>query len=245
MLYANARQMQTVRWILAKIVPLAIDYRYKGIILCEGDGNSIDVSLYSAIYPSYYIVPVGGCTDVVPIQRSLKKRCNKLPVYGIIDRDSLSKKCIRKYQKEGIFCTKLPFIENIISSPEVVQIICEEHQIVRDKTYGDVSEALMRLLCRKIVYALPINIDIEDEKEVSSVTIKYEKKDGTIIEKQVDASNVLYVYRDKAVANETARILGISGKRKYYEFFKKCLNDPKICPRILKSVSKYTPEIPD
>lgn len=243
-MYTNAVQMKTVKKILAKAVPLIIEHEYQGIILCEGDENSIDMSLYSAIYPNYYVAPVGGCTDVIPIQRSLKRRAYGIPVYGIIDRDSLSKSNIRRYQQEGIYCTKLPFIENIISSPEIVQIICEENQVIPDNRYGDVSEVLMKLLCKKLVYALPINIDVEDEKEVSSVTVRFEKKDGTVIEKKVDPSNVMYVYRDKAVANETARILGINGKRKYYEFFKKCLDDPKLAPKILKSVSRYVPEIP-
>lgn len=217
--------------------------RYKGILLCEGEVGSVDVFLYQKIYSLLKVIPVGGCTDVMRILSALKKRALGYPVYGIIDRDSLPKEQIRLYKENDIYCTKLPFIENIISSPEVVNVVCKSMKMDGKKSVKNVSQELLQLLTRKLLYALPINFPIRKFEKIKSVTITFEKADGTVVSKKVDETGVMYSYRDKAVANETARILGINGKKKYYEFFKKCLQNPELCEEILKSVRNYLPEI--
>lgn len=220
-----------------------IDGKYQGILLCEGEVDSVDVFLYQKVYYLLKVIPVGGCTDVVRILSALKKRSLGYPVYGMIDRDSLSKEQIRLYQENGVYCTKLPFIENIISSPEVVNVVCKAMHMDGKKSVRNVSQELLQLLTRKLLYALPINFPIRKYEKIRSVTITFEKADGTIVSKKVDETGVMYSYRDKAVANETARILGINGKKKYYIFFKKCLLNPELCDEILKSVRNYLPEI--
>ena len=37
----------------------------KPVLFVEGERNSYDTQLYSALYPEYYIVPCGSCTQVV------------------------------------------------------------------------------------------------------------------------------------------------------------------------------------
>ena len=64
-----------------------------------------------------------------------------------------------------------------------------------------------------------------------------------MIEKIVSSSNIIYAYRDKAVANETADIFGIIGRRRYYKFFGECLEDPVLCEKILKCAKTYLPDI--
>jgi hypothetical protein len=88
---------------------------YIGVLLCEGTLTSIDVCLYQKIYSLLYVVPVGGCSDVKKLIPLIRKRIKPYLVFGMIDRDSASKIEVRNMKKQGIYCTKLPFIENIIS----------------------------------------------------------------------------------------------------------------------------------
>ena len=37
----------------------------KNVLFVEGTNNSYDVQLYSALYPDFYVVPCGGCDQVI------------------------------------------------------------------------------------------------------------------------------------------------------------------------------------
>lgn len=100
--------------------------KYVGVLLCEGEMNSLDVKLYSKVYPYLLVIPLGGWTDVAKLLRSIQKRNEDIKIFGLIDRDSNSKMKIKKLrQNENIYCTKLPFIENVICNPEIIKVICE------------------------------------------------------------------------------------------------------------------------
>mgnify|MGYP006916250219 CR=1 FL=1 len=49
------------------------DKTKKGILLCEGNKDSMDVFLYSIAYPEFIVVPVGGCSDIKRLLPFLKK----------------------------------------------------------------------------------------------------------------------------------------------------------------------------
>ena len=88
-----------------------------GILICEGDINSIDYAVYSAVFPDLYVIPVGGCSTVTRLTRRLMEKLSIFDfyVFGIIDRDALSKREIKLlYRNASVYTTKLPFIENII-----------------------------------------------------------------------------------------------------------------------------------
>lgn len=221
---------------------------YKGVLLCEGTESSVDYKLYQAVYPLLLVVPVGGWSDVmrlhVIIRRKLK---NCYPIYGMIDRDSRSKGEIKKLKAKGVYCTKLPFVENIISCPEVVSLLAEEKGFSADASVSAIQKKLMHILSQRLRDALPINIPIGDEENINSITIKIQKANGVVIEKIVDESNIMYAYRDKAVANEAAEVLHVVGRKNYYQAFIKSLDDEILGPKLLKCVAKFLPiiELPD
>ena len=241
----NDSQIRYARSIINLTCEESFLEQYYGILLCEGTESSVDVCLYSKLYPHLYVIPVGGWSNVIAFHNYLKKRVFDCPVYGLIDRDDLSKKQINnKKITEDIYCTKLPFIENIISSPKIINIIGKELCRLNYVSSQDVGKKLLRILCRRLVCALPVNIGVDEKETIKSITIRIEKEDGEIIEKSVNEDNIMYAYRDKSVANETAMVLGITGKKKYYDFFKMCLENPKLSRKILKYAKRYLPNIP-
>ena len=222
--------------------------KYIGILLCEGTETSVDCKLYQAVYPLVLVIPVGGWSDVKRLHAIIKKKLkNCYPIYGMIDRDSRSKGEIKKLKATGIYCTKLPFIENVISCPEIVTLLAEEKGFNPTSSVNEIQKSLMHVLSQKLRDALPINIPIGEQEPLTSITIKIQKKNGVVIEKTVDEANIMYAYRDKAVANEAADVLRIVGRKNYYQFFIKCLDDEVLGPKLVKCAAKFLPiiELPD
>ena len=69
-----------------------------GVLFCEGDENSIDKVVYSAIFPDLMVVPLGSCSTVMRILPRVRKKLSVYHLYafGIIDRDALSKQEVKK-----------------------------------------------------------------------------------------------------------------------------------------------------
>lgn len=240
----NEEQMRKVKEIVAYALNvLDSTIQYEGILLCEGTFTSVDVRLYQKVYPSLLVIPIGGCSDIIKLFVPIKKRMCGYSTFGLIDRDALSKSEVRRLRKMGIYCTKLPFIENIISAPEIIRILCKEKGCDYEESTFKIRAKLLHILSRKLRDALPINIPIGENEPITSITIRIKKCDGTFVEKTVDENNIIYSYRDKAVANETADVLRIVGRKKYYDFFIKSLENPEISEKIVHCASAYLPEI--
>lgn len=218
--------------------------KYNGILLCEGEINSLDAKLYSKVYPSLLVIPVGGWTDVTKLLRSIRKRNEGIEVYGLIDRDSSSKRKIKEIRiNEGVYCTKLPFIENIICTPEIIKILCKHLDLDYRKTIKSIDQVLLSAIANKIKDAFPVNVGLTRDEAIESVSVLIKKEDGTIIEKTVNASSCLYAYRDKSVANIVAAGLYINGRQEYYNFIGKLLDDENIATHIVKVARSYLPVI--
>ena len=192
-----------------------------GVILCEGTDTSIDRAIYGCVFPDFLVLPLGGCTTVqrtFPKVRKILKDFG-LYAYGIIDRDALSKKEIKDlYNSTGLYTTKLPFIENIICSPEVLEIVCNSLSIPSDEFIRGVELELMKTLWQKLKETLPINLGIEKNERITSLRIGASTRKKTI-DKEVTDDSILYSYRDKVITSIIATHLKLDGgKKAYYRF---------------------------
>ena len=238
-----------VRGLEIKQICKLIDENYDssmhaGVLLCEGNENSIDVKLYSKVYPHLLVIPIGGCTDVINLIHSIRKRNENTPIFGLIDRDANSKKEINLLQKEkGVYCTKLPFIENIICTPEVIKILCRYLNLDYKKAIKEIEESLMRAWINKLKDHFPINVSISRDDLIESAFISIKKKDGTIVEKTIIETNILYSYRDKAIASIVADALLLRGRQSYYIFIAEMLDEPLVSHDILMAIRAYLPMV--
>jgi len=216
----------------------------RGILLCEGNYDSIDFAVYSLAYPELLVVPCEGCTVVTKMVPKVLWRLNgrmmEAKVFAIIDRDDLTKKRIQTLEEQGIFCTGLPFIENIICCPEVLKILCK----IYEKDYGEVknriSSGLMERLQHRIKQYLP---DCSEWKSCASVTILYSDSKGTVRQEQtVTKDNVFYVFHSKETVSQTASALGLTDRDRYYEAIKEQLNG-EYGTELLLAMTKYLPEL--
>ncbi len=218
-----------------------------GILLCEGDESSIDKAVYSAIFEDLYVFPVGSCETVKNILPRVRKRLLAYGVhtFGIIDRDALSKIEMRQLLKcIGVTTTKLPFIENMICTPEMIRVICQKKGFSFEEKLHKIQITLMRVLWQKLKEALPINIGIRKNERLWELMIGATTKKNAF-HKVVTKENILYVFRDKVVVSVVAASLGINGKQAYYNEIKQLLSSEEYKEVTVKNLKKYIGKFPN
>ncbi|MBR3280410.1 MAG: hypothetical protein IKI57_01005 [Clostridia bacterium] len=223
----------------------AEEERKQGVLLCEGDENSIDCKVYSLVFPNLLVVPVGGCSNVMRIVPNLRIKLApfKMYAFGIIDRDALSKKEIKRLLKtHGINTTKLPFIENIICAPETLRIICKYKDIDADELIHQVQTELMKILWQKFKETLPINLGIEKNEKLKILMIGASTKRQDIL-KEVDENNILYSYRDKIITVIIGAHIGIRNKKDYYAMIIDMINNPEFRDDLATVFAKFIPKL--
>ncbi|MFR5092411.1 MAG: DUF4435 domain-containing protein [Adlercreutzia equolifaciens] len=87
----------------------------KNVLFVEGESNSYDVQLYSALYPDFYVVPSGGCTQVIANAKAFASTegLRSLKAYGLIDRDYRSEKELEALKRKGVFSIAVAEVENL------------------------------------------------------------------------------------------------------------------------------------
>lgn len=104
----------------------------QGVLFVEGtEDKSIDIKLYSRLFPDYNIIPLEGCESVV----QATKAYNNLPmlhyktIKGIIDRDRRSDDEIAILAKDSIFVPIVAEIENLFLMPAVIEFVARRQSI--------------------------------------------------------------------------------------------------------------------
>ena len=237
------------RSIVSEITDWAIEENEKdnpkiGVLICEGDENSIDKAVYSTVFPDLLVVPVGGCSNISRLLPKLRENLAlvNMYAYGIIDRDALSKKEIKKlFQTKGIYTTKLPFIENIICSPEVLRYVCEYLEINYYTLVNKVEIELLKILWQKLKETLPINLGIDKYERILCLRIGASTKKQTIV-KQVDKESILYSFRDKIITLIVGTHIGLKGKKAYYEFMINLINNEDYKESLSHAFANFIPK---
>ena len=217
------------------------DKSKKAVLLCEGKYESIDYMIYKEVYPEFIVIPSEGCTDIKNLMPFMKKYC-EYRTFGLIDRDNNSKKKIRAMAKEkDIFCTKLPFVENIICCPEVLKILSKVKGIEYSDVIGKVRTTLSNLLAEKLSLLNPFNVDLPRDCRVELVSITIVTNTG-VVYKNIDSVNIMYTFRDKAIVGAVSDALNFNSKDAYCKFLYNALNGP-YREQILIALARYLPVI--
>ncbi|ECP6303179.1 AAA family ATPase, partial [Campylobacter jejuni] len=87
----------------------------RNILFIEGENNSLDFKIYSALYPQYQIITCGSCEKVVQYTKAFNEQnaLHGFKAYGIIDRDYRSQNEINALMKKDINVLKVAEVENL------------------------------------------------------------------------------------------------------------------------------------
>ncbi len=98
------------------------------ILFTEGDvSHSIDMRLYSVVFPEFTVKPLGSCDKVIESTRTMQslRAMHRIESYGLVDRDRRSDQEVEYLRAKNILVPEVAEIENIFLSPGVVETMAE------------------------------------------------------------------------------------------------------------------------
>ena len=186
-------QGQEVRaWTADLLAPgAAIDDDLKGdvlgsrrkMIFVEGTAQSLDVPLYSLLFPGISVVPKEGCREVEHAVRGLRGAgdVHWVSAWGIIDNDQRSVEDVARLKDSGVWALSHYSIESFYYHPKIIARIAERQAgviggdaktlsqtattdaIAAGKAQRDhlVASAVLRSARNKVLEGLPNRKDIQ------------------------------------------------------------------------------------
>lgn len=101
------------------------------ILFTEGDAtHSIDIRLYSAVFPEFTVKPLGSCDKVIESTRTMQslRAMHRIESYGIVDRDRRSEAEVEYLRAKHILVPEVAEVENIFLSAGVIETMAEIRQ---------------------------------------------------------------------------------------------------------------------
>lgn len=98
----------------------------KPILFIEGtDNRSIDVRLYTLLYPEYTVKPLGGCSKVIETTRTFSdlKSFHHIESHGIVDRDRRTDKEAESLRLRNIAVPDVAEVENLLLIEPVLHVV--------------------------------------------------------------------------------------------------------------------------
>jgi hypothetical protein len=136
---------------LPEDVLLSILGSRKPVLFVEGDGSSLDVKIYSQVYPHNAVVPVGSCGNVIASTVSFDRHngLHRVESKGLVDQDQRTEEERARLEQIKVYTTGVSEAENLLILPAVLK--CVADLLHRDnvdeliqKTSQDVIEHLNR-----------------------------------------------------------------------------------------------------
>lgn len=197
------------------------------IIYVEGATQSLDMPLYSLLFPMVSIVPKDGCKDVENAVRGLRSATDMhwVSAWGIIDRDQRTEDEARRLREAGIWCLSHYSVESLYYHPIVLRGLAQRQsqltgeeavallaaaesgalEAAKNQKNHLVNSAVTRTVRNMIMQSLPTAKDVVANTPIS-VTIDVAKLraaedvifDGYLAAKDFDALLGRYPLRESS-----------------------------------------------
>ena len=99
----------------------------KRILFVEGDSNSLDLQLYTALFRNLSVIPKGSCENVQKAVLGLREsqEIHDVEAFGLIDRDNREKE-VEKLAESGIFALEVFSVEALYYCSEVIAAVAHQ-----------------------------------------------------------------------------------------------------------------------
>ena len=121
------------------------------VLFIEGDiRHSIDMRLYSLVFPDMIVRPVGSCNKVIETTRSFndQRAMHHLRSVGIVDRDRRTDQEVEYLRNKSIMVPDVAEIENIFLLPGVIKVMAKLRGRDAGKVIRRVEREVMRMFKR-------------------------------------------------------------------------------------------------
>jgi hypothetical protein len=121
------------------------------MIFVEGTSKSLDVPLYSLLFPQISVVPKEGCREVEYAVRGLRGAdgIHWVSAWGIIDNDQRSTDDVARLKEAGVWALSHYSVESLYYHPKIIARVAERQCSVT----GDDATALTRAATSKAIAA--------------------------------------------------------------------------------------------
>jgi uncharacterized protein DUF4435/putative AbiEii toxin of type IV toxin-antitoxin system len=97
------------------------------VLFVEGDGGSLDSSLYRRVYCDFTVIPVGSCDHVIHTVASFASRpeLHRVGCAGLVDADGRSDEEAAYLEARGVYRLPVSEVENLLILPNVFLAIAK------------------------------------------------------------------------------------------------------------------------
>lgn len=242
----------------------------KNILFVEGEKNSYDTQLYTELYPDYFVIPCGSCTQVIARTKVFKNNpaLHHCQVYGLIDRDFRSEYEIDAYKADNIYALNVAEVENLFLVEELVRWFAGhmgkdadavfthvKNYVTGERFAGQIQGQVCQSVVAQIKYKLNCaEISKKNEEEAKArlnaalAAIDYEAIKATEQARFDAAQNgtyadVIKVFNEKNIAKSIGRFFGLANDA-YCQTIVSLIKGIKKAEIIATLASYLPPEIP-
>ena len=150
----------------------------KNVLFVEGSGSSVDARLYTALFPEHYIVPRGGCEQVIESTKTYRQTLgmHTYCVNGLIDRDYRSVEAMEALKNKGVLCLQVAEIENLFVTEDVVREMSSLH---RRNPENDLEEVAKYVVSERFANEMEMQIMNALKYEIKSKLRDLDLLDGS------------------------------------------------------------------
>lgn len=113
------------------------------MLFIEGDAQSLDLPLYSIIFPDVSVIQKGTCKEVEQVVLGIRATDNLhwIQAYGLVDNDARGVEDIARLREHGIFVLDMHSVESVYYCIEIQEMLARRHASV---TGSSAEDALKR-----------------------------------------------------------------------------------------------------
>lgn len=234
------------------------------VLFVEGDKNSIDYRLYSLLYDDYYVVPCGGCEQVISNTRAFRKTFNLHgeTAFGIIDRDYKTKNQLDGYKQDGIYTLGVAEIENLFLTEELIATVasrfaCDQKTVweqIQNYVYDRFKKQLESQIRNSTIakaklylasLEIPKTYSEDDYQPLDKIDLaKMERKERQRFEEVLNGGvyrDVIKVFNDKSISKTIGQFFGIDNKVYIDKVI--ALAESEMNEAIKRALAGYLPEL--
>ena len=117
------------------------------IVFVEGTSVSLDLPLYTALFPDISVVPTGSCVDVEKVVTGLRESLNyhHVEAYGLIDRDDRCADDVMRLAKKHVFALDVCSVEALYYCSDAIVAVAHRQA----ETLGNDADEMIESATQK------------------------------------------------------------------------------------------------
>ena len=113
------------------------------ILFIEGEPQSLDLRLYSTLFPNISVIPAGSSDDVIKAVTGLRNSqdFHDVESFGLIDGDNLSRDYVQELSQRNVYALSQYSVESLYYCPDAMKAVADRQAESLEKDAGEMIEA--------------------------------------------------------------------------------------------------------